>query len=215
MLEGLYSEIKEYSKEAVYQEGERIYLPGDPSDTLYLIIEGRVRLSYLNHDGRSLTLTVLGAGELFGELALAGLERREAMAEVLERASLWAIDKRQFLKLLQEKAELSLQIIQLIVHRLRQLEKKLEELIRHDPTAKLSLTLLQLLEWEDGSDGGEPGRWGDLNFELELTEEDLRELIRVAMAKGAIATPPLQFRARSPASPHLRTSKQDSGQGQG
>ncbi len=195
VLERLYSEIKGYSREAVYQEGERVYLPGDPSDTLYLIIEGRVRLSCLNHDGRSLTLTVLGAGELFGELALAGQKRREVMAEVLERASLWAIDKRQFLRLLQEKAELSLQIIQLVVHRLRQLEEKLEELIRHDPAAKLSLALLQLLE------DGEMDCWEDLNLRLELTEGDLRELIRVAMAEGAIATPPL--RSRPSASPSL------------
>ena len=167
--------IRPYSRRTVYHEGEYVYLPGDPSDTLYLIIEGRVKLSYPGRDGRALTLSVLGEGELFGEMALAGGERRELAAEVLERTSIWAIDKGHFLKLLQRSAGLSLQIMELVILRLKRLEERVMELFFHDPLAKLSLVLTQLAQ-EDGE---------------ELEELDLMELIRAAVAEGAIAAPPL------------------------
>ncbi|MFQ6090595.1 MAG: Crp/Fnr family transcriptional regulator [Candidatus Bipolaricaulia bacterium] len=167
--------IRPYSRRAVYHEGEYVYLPGDPSDTLYLIIEGRVKLSYPGRDGRALTLSILGEGELFGEMALAGGERRELAAEVLERTSIWAIDKGNFLQLLQESAGLSLQIMELVILRLKRLEERVMELFFRDPLIKLSLVLAQLAQ-EDGE---------------ELEELDLMELIRAAVAEGAIAAPPL------------------------
>jgi CRP-like cAMP-binding protein len=167
--------IRPYSRRAVYHEGEYVYLPGDPSDTLYLIIEGRVKLSYPGRNGRALTLSILGEGELFGEMALAGGERRELAAEVLERTSIWAIDKGHFLQLLQESAGLSLQIMELIILRLKRLEERVMELLFHDPLVKLSFILTQIAQ----------------EGEEELGELNLVELIRAAMADGAIAAPPL------------------------
>jgi len=164
--------IRPYGRRTVYHEGEYVYLPGDPSDTLYLIIEGRVRLSYPRWDGRALTLSILGEGELFGEMARAGGERRELAAEVLERTSIWAIDKGNFLQLLQESAGLSLQIMELVILRLKRLEERLMELFFRDPLIKLFLVLTELAP-EDGE------------------ELDLMELIRAAVAEGAIAAPPL------------------------
>ncbi len=164
--------IRPYSRRAVYHKGEYIYLPGDPSDALYLIIEGWVKLSYPGRHGQALTLTVLGEGELFGEMALAGVERRELMAEVMERTSIWVIDKGDFLRLLRESASLSLQVMELFLLRLKRREEQVMELLFHDPLAKLSFLLTQMF-WEDDE---EP--------------LDLRELIRVAMAEGVIATPP-------------------------
>ena len=122
--------IRPYSRRAVYHQGEYVYLPGDPSDTIYLIIEGRVKLSYPGRDGRALTLSILGEGELFGEMALTGGERRELAAEALERTSIWAIDKDHFLQLLQESAGLSLQVMGLVILRLKRLEERVMELVR-------------------------------------------------------------------------------------
>lgn len=167
--------IRPYSRRAVYHKGEYVYLPGDPSDTIYLIIEGRVKLSYPGRDGRALTLSILGEGEIFGEMALAGGERRELAAEVLERTSIWAVDKHHFLQLLQESAGLSLQIMGLVILRLKRLEEQVMELLFHDPLVKLSLILSQIPPEDEG----------------ELQGLDLAELIRAAMAQGAIAAPPL------------------------
>lgn len=164
--------IRPYSRRAVYHQGEFIYLPGDPSDTLYLIIEGRVKLSYPGRNGQALALTVLEEGDLFGEMALAGVERRELIAEVMERSSVWVIDRRDFIRLLRESASIALQVMELFLLRLKQREEQVMELLFHDPLAKLSLLLTQTSR-EDGEE-----------------RLDLGELIRVAMAEGVIATPP-------------------------
>ncbi|MCR4404529.1 MAG: Crp/Fnr family transcriptional regulator [Candidatus Acetothermia bacterium] len=163
--------IRPYSRRMVYREGEYVYLPGDPSDCVYLIVKGRVRLSYPGRDGRPLPLSILGEGEVFGEMALVGGERRELMAEVLERSSIWAIEKEGFLRLLQGNASLSLQIMEVFIHRLKLLQERVVELLFYDPLAKLSLLLAQTAQEGEGQ------------------ELDLVKLIRVAMADGVIATP--------------------------
>jgi CRP/FNR family cyclic AMP-dependent transcriptional regulator len=163
--------IRPYSRRMVYRQGEYVYLPGDPSDAIYLIIKGRVKLSSPGRDGRLLTLSVLGEGELFGEMALVGAERRELMAEVLERSSIWAIDKEGFLRLLQGNASLSLQIMEVFIHRLKLLQERVVELLFQDPLAKLSLLLTQTMQEGEGQ------------------EPELLKLIRVAIADGIIATP--------------------------
>lgn len=160
-----------HSRRLVYSKGEYVYLPGDPSDTVYLIIKGRVKLSYPGREGEPLTLSILGEGELFGEMALVGAERRELMAEALERTSIWAIEKEGFLRFLQESPSLALQVMELFIRRLRLLEERLI----HDPLARLSLLLSQ-----------DPDSCGE---ELQGQEADLLRLIRVAMAESAIATP--------------------------
>lgn len=161
--------VRPYSRRMVYRQGEYVYLPGDPSDAVYLIIKGRVKLSSPGRDGRPLPLSILGEGEIFGEMALVGAERRELMAEVLERSSIWAIEKESFLRLLQGNATLSLQIMEVFIHRLKLLQERVMELLFQDPLAKLSLLLSQTMQ-----EGEEP---------------DLLRLIRVAMTEGVIATP--------------------------
>ena len=82
-----------------YQAGETVYFPGDPSDTLYTLHHGRVRLAYLDESGRRLTLAIINPGELFGETALAGEEKRRWIAETLEDTVLCIIHKDDFLRL--------------------------------------------------------------------------------------------------------------------
>lgn len=183
---GLYEEIRKHSKLAVYQEGEYIYTPGDPSDSLYLIVEGKVKLSYPGENGRGLTLVVLGANEIFGEMALTGARRRELVAEVLERSSLYAIDKERFFSLIEGKAGVFVQLIKLLVLRIRRVEERLGELILGHPATKLSLMLLQLAQ--EYSEKGGNGN----NASLKITDQDLAELMRVAAVQDTVATPALQ-----------------------
>lgn len=158
-----------HSKRLVYSKGEYIFLPGDPSDTVYLIIKGRVKLSYPapGREEKRLTLSVLGEGELFGEMALVGAERRELMAEALERTSIWAIEREDFLRLLRGNPSLALQVMELFIRRLRLLEERLI----HDPLARLALLLSQ-----------------DSQGQEELQEGDLLRLLKVAMVGKTIAT---------------------------
>lgn len=67
--------------------GTQLYVPGDPSDRVFVLDQGRVKISILGPGGKHCVFQVLEVGEIFGESALLGERMRTASAEVIERAS--------------------------------------------------------------------------------------------------------------------------------
>ena len=88
---------------ACFRRGEFIYLPGDPSDAVYLIRKGRVRLSFVDEEGEHQTVAILRPGELFGELILDGLVPQEFSAEALTETTVYVIDKWKLLRLIRHE----------------------------------------------------------------------------------------------------------------
>lgn len=97
--------------------GEYIYLPGDPCDAVYLICKGKVRLSFLDEEGKRQTVALLGEGELFGELVLEGTRLREFTAEALTEVSLYLIDKWHLPWLLPRLPQLGKRLSELLGYR--------------------------------------------------------------------------------------------------
>lgn len=85
-------------EEEVYQRGEFIYLPGDPSDAIYLIRKGRVRLAFRDELGERQTEAILGPGELFGELVLSGEAPQEFSAQALTETRVYVLNKWRLLE---------------------------------------------------------------------------------------------------------------------
>ncbi len=75
---------------------EVIYLPGDPGDTIFLLNEGRVKLSKVTRDGKALTLAYCKESELFGETCIVGGTPREEMAEAIETSIVTEIHRTVF-----------------------------------------------------------------------------------------------------------------------
>ena len=82
-----------------YEKGARIYMPGDPSDKIYLIRAGRVRIYFIDEVGEPQTVLELGPGELFGEIALDG-GTQEFIAEALTPVEVYVLNKWQLPRLL-------------------------------------------------------------------------------------------------------------------
>ncbi len=164
-------ELRRTMRSVAYRAGETVYFPGDPSDTLYTLHHGRVRLAYLDESGRRLTLTIINPGELFGETAITGEQRRRWIAETLEDTVVCIIHKGDFLRLAQNNPRLALKITKLLGERLVEIENKLEDLLFKGVNARLARTLLQLVQkhGESEADGVRIG--------LKLTHEELAHLI--------------------------------------
>lgn len=99
---------------ARYGRGEFIYLPGDPSDAVYLIHKGSVRLSFIDEAGECQTVAILGEGELFGELVLDGSVPQEFSAEALAETTVSAINKWRLLRLIRHEPELAKRLSELL-----------------------------------------------------------------------------------------------------
>lgn len=123
-----------------------VYLPDDPSDRVFFLKTGRVKISRLSEEGKEVTLAILEPGEVFGELALVDEGPRGTVAEVLEDTVVCYIECLDFQKLLDRKPGLALKVSKLIGARRKALEAKVEDLVFRDVNSRLAKLLLKLAE---------------------------------------------------------------------
>jgi len=124
--------------------GEMIYQPGNPSDSVYVVEEGRVKLAYLDESGKKLTLVILDPGEIFGEMCLVGENLRRHLATAIEETLIRRVSRREFLEVIDADPLYLRLLLQHFAHRVREFEEALEDLAFRDIQARLSRQLLKL-----------------------------------------------------------------------
>ena len=77
-------ELKRITRMVSYRKNETIYLPGDPSETVFLLKKGRVKISKLSEEGKEVTLAILEPGEIFGELEALQAVPRESSRKIID-----------------------------------------------------------------------------------------------------------------------------------
>ena len=123
-----------------------IYLTGDPSENLYFLKEGRVKITRIDESGKEFTLTLLEPGEIFGELGLFDDAPRETTAVALEDSIICLMKRQDFEKYAASKPELSFKLNKLMGLRFRQIENRIEELLFRDVPSRLARLLLRLVD---------------------------------------------------------------------
>jgi len=111
---------------------EVIYFPEEPSNTIYLLKSGKIKISRISPDGQTVTLALLGAGEIFGESAILGQETHQNIAEVVEDAVICAMDRTAFQELLENSHALSRRVRSHLGLRIRKVEAQIEDLVFKD-----------------------------------------------------------------------------------
>lgn len=154
-----------------FKRGDLIYGLDDPNDMIYWIKKGRVKLSYLDETGRKLALDIFGEGQLFGELSLTRIDKRELLAEALESTEVVAADRNRLLEQAKRDPRLMFEILNLIGIRSRSVQHKLEDMAFKDLPTRLARVLLHLAETH-----GHHTPQG-LQIDCRLTHQDLADLI--------------------------------------
>lgn len=124
--------------------GEFIYMPGDRSDFVYILRQGRVKLSVLSESGKEIAIDIIQPGEIFGEFALVDESPRSNMAQALDDMLMWIFVKRDFTKLLAAQPKLALSYIRLVGDRRRRMEKKLSDITSKAVSARVCELLHEL-----------------------------------------------------------------------
>jgi CRP-like cAMP-binding protein len=121
--------IAKVAAEETHAPGTKIFQHGDAGDKLYLILEGKVRISREVPGMGEEALAVLGPGQMFGEMALLDESPRSADARVHERCRVLSIAKDAFDDLLFMHKDLAYEvlwsIVRMLVSRLRETNDKL------------------------------------------------------------------------------------------
>lgn len=123
---------------------EVLFTKGDPGDSMYLVISGRVRVGVVSIDGREVTYALLGPGQLFGEIAILDGGPRSADANAAESSELLVIERRDILAFIRAHGDYGLRLIEILCARLRHANELLEDTIFLSLPTRMAKQLLQL-----------------------------------------------------------------------
>ncbi len=123
---------------------------GDTTDSLYIVISGRLKVMMSDAEGKEVILTILGPGEYFGEMGLIDDAPRSASVIAIEACELLYISKRDFKKCLADNADMAMAVMRGLVRRLREADRKIGSLALLDVYGRVARLLLDMSETVDG-----------------------------------------------------------------
>lgn len=132
-----------------YPKQAMIVNEGDESDSLYLILSGRVKVYLADEHGKELILAIKGPGQYFGEMVLDG-QARSASVMTLEPAQFAILSRADFRAFLLAHAEVALQLIQNLIRVARGLNRSVRNLAMLDVYGRVARILLELAVERDG-----------------------------------------------------------------
>ncbi len=136
--------VRSFPKNAV------IINEGDVSNSLYVILEGRVKVFVSDDSSKEVILNIQGPGEYFGELALIDDTPRSASVMTTEKSRLVLVTRQAFERCLTENPSLSVKLIRTLAKRIRSLTVNVKDLALLDVYGRVAHTLLKLAVDEGG-----------------------------------------------------------------
>lgn len=127
-----------------YKKGDYIYLPGELADKVFFVAEGRVKIGAYGESGKEITKTILGKGEVFGELPLTGGDERRNFAQVMEDTTVCVLSVEQMKALLKDHSALNMFFMKMMGNRMLEMEKRLESLVFKDSRTRVVEFLKEL-----------------------------------------------------------------------
>ena len=144
------AEIEQHGSIKTYRKNTIVINEGDETDSLYLILSGRVKVFLSSEDGREAVLNHQGPGEYFGEMSLIDRQPRAASVMTVEPARLMIISRGDFMRCLANNPEIALNLIEPMTSRIRMLAQNVSNLALLDVYGRVARTLLQHASEEDG-----------------------------------------------------------------
>lgn len=122
---------------------------GDPSDTLYYITEGSVRVMLEDDSGHEIVLAYLNKGDFFGEMGLFDIDRRSALVVARENCELAEMSYTKFRLLAKQDPDILFTLSSQMAARLKQTSRKVINLAFLDVAGRIAHTLLELAKQPD------------------------------------------------------------------
>jgi CRP/FNR family transcriptional regulator, cyclic AMP receptor protein len=150
-----------------FQKGAILISEGDRTDSLYVILSGRVKVYVGDDKGREVILNMLEPGDYFGELALLDDAPRSASVITLEPCRMSIISKPDFERCLWDNPAIALNLLRALAQRIRALTENVRNLALLDVYGRVARTLLDLAQEREGA----------LVIDQKLTQQDLADMV--------------------------------------
>jgi len=166
-----------------FEPDQMIFSRGDPAREMYLVLEGKVRLSILSSDGRELSFAHAGPRNIFGEIATLDGGERTASATAINRVQAMALPQRTMLDFVENRPRVAVATIQFLCGRLRETDQLLEAIALHRIEVRIARLLLSALKLQTGA---------AVPLDLGVSQGELALLIGASRPKVSVALGLLQ-----------------------
>ncbi|MDH5445637.1 MAG: Crp/Fnr family transcriptional regulator [Gammaproteobacteria bacterium] len=160
--------LTQHSTTRTYPANSILINEGDDTDSLYVVLQGEVKVYASDENGKEVILNILGPGEYFGELALVDNEPRSASVKTIQPTKVMIIAKAEFKKVLADNPDMAFNMIQSLAKQVRDLTNNVKSLALMDVYGRVAHTLLDLAsEMEDGK----------MVVNQKLTHQDIADMV--------------------------------------
>lgn len=129
---------KQFKKESI------VLFENENANTLFVIVNGKVKISRISDEGKEVILTILNESDFFGEMGLLDGMSRSATVTAMEDTELFLIQRNEFLELLHSYPEVAIALLQELTQRLRGADMKIKSLSLKDAEGKVATVILQI-----------------------------------------------------------------------
>lgn len=129
-----------------FKKDNTILFEEESGSALFIIVEGKVKVSRVSSDGREVILTILNDSDFFGEMSIIDGQSRSASITAMEDTEIFIIQRNDFLDLLQHHPDISIALLQELTQRLRSADTKIKSLSLKDAEGKVATVILQLAD---------------------------------------------------------------------
>ncbi|HID38284.1 MAG TPA: Crp/Fnr family transcriptional regulator [Calditrichaeota bacterium] len=150
----LFSELKDSDLEQiakmavrqVYKKDNMVLIEEEVGSTMFVILNGRVKISRISDEGREVILSILVDGDFFGEMSILDGQTRSANAVTLEDTELLIIRRENFLQMLHSYPQVAINLLKELAHRLRRSDAQIKSLSLQNALGKVGSTLLRIAD---------------------------------------------------------------------
>ncbi len=168
-----YKDYKGLHKFLNFNKNDFVYFNEDSSNSIYLITSGKVKLGYYTKDGDEVVKAILRKGEVFGEKAFLGEDKRNEFAQSLDsKTEVCPIGVKTLHELVRDDLSFSISFYKLINFRIKKLERQLEILMFKD----VRMRVIEFIE-ELRANYGQVLATGDILIRHPYSQKDMASLI--------------------------------------
>jgi CRP-like cAMP-binding protein len=150
---------------------EELFHKGDQGTQVYVVIRGKLKVLTTSADGDDVVFSILGPGEVFGEIALLGGTPRTATVTAIDPCELLIIDRRDFLSFLRGHPDVAINLLEVLAQRMKRVSEFIEDTLFLNLPLRLAKKLLSLSKAY-----GQPHAQG-LRLDLKLSQEEWGDLV--------------------------------------
>ncbi|SFZ78050.1 Crp/Fnr family transcriptional regulator [Chitinimonas taiwanensis] len=144
------SHVEASAAARTFAKGAIIITEGEAGSSMFLLMQGRVKVYVSDSNGKEYVLAVLGPGEYVGELALLDDEPRTASVETEEQSTFLVIQKEDFLTLMRNHPQIQFKVLVNLVRRTRQLTEAVKNLALRDVYTRVRILFEDLAVEREG-----------------------------------------------------------------